>query len=177
MRLNARLCFLLGIVSMHSAAIDPGIVKGQLGFGGEIYTLRNVYAWQPAGQVEELWVYVTDTELPAAAAQDRVKPAELAKENRFRGVKLVIRPKKPTLNSLRGVLYSQAASAFNITGKAPRWRRLLVGDKRVVGKLKYASAAWSLDVEFSAPVFGGGGKADNSPQARVTAREGRGMLQ
>jgi hypothetical protein len=54
-----------------------------------------------------------------------------------------------------------------------------VGDKRVVGKLKYQDddrdKPWVLDVEFSAPVFGASGKmqtltgaqAQKSPQAEV----------
>ena len=53
-----------------------------------------------------------------------------------------------------------------------------MGDKRVVGKLQYADSdapAWSLEAEFSAPVFGSSGKmqtlsgaqAQKSPQAEV----------
>ena len=171
----------LGVLSVNAAAIDPGTVKGQLTEGGKVYTLKHVYAWQPPMHLlprrahEQLWVYVTDTELPAAAAQDRFKPEQLAKENRFRGVKLVIYPANLDLGSLYADIYGPDGSSNYGIGAPSIWQRLLVEDNRVVGKLQYASTDFSLDVEFSAPVFGSDGKvqtlsgaqAPKSPQAEA----------
>ena len=179
--LTVSLSIFLGVLSMNAAAIDPGTVKGQLTQGGKVYTLKHVYAWQPYAQTEELWVYLTDAELPAAAAQDHFKPDQLAKEKRFRGVKLVIHPAKPDLHKLQAKPYGpDDSSTSNASSSREIWQRLLVADKRVVGKLQYAdtfptATAWSLDVEFSAPVFGSSGKmqtlsgaqAQKSPQAEV----------
>ena len=170
------LSIFLGILSMNAAAIDPGTVKGSLTYKGKVYSLQHVYAWQPPGQAEELWVYVTDAELPAAAAQDRFEPAKLADEDRFRGVKLIIHPTKADLKSLNMVLYAPGDRSSLQASGGSRWQRLLVGNKRVVGKLQYEdSDKFSLDVEFSAPVFGASGKmqtlsgaqAQKSPQAEV----------
>ena len=135
--LTVWLSIFLGVLSMNAAAIDPGTVKGKLTHKGKDYPLKHVYAWQPYAQAEELWVYVTDAEVPAAAAKDLVKPAELARENRFRGVKLVIHPTKPDLNSLQAVPYAPGESGMlTASGTSPKWQHLRVGDKRVAGKLK-----------------------------------------
>ena len=174
-RLAVCLGIFLGVLSVNAAAIDPGTVKGQLTHGGQMYTLTHVYAWQPPGQAEEMWIYVTNAELPPAAAQDRFEPAQLARENRFRGVKLVIHPAKPDVKSVQAVLYTPDGSSTANASGPTIWQRLRVGDKRVVGKLQEAFIDWSLDVEFSAPVFGSGGKmqtlsgakAQKSPQAEI----------
>ncbi len=171
------LSIFLGVLSMNATAIDPGTVKGKFTYKGKDYILQHVYAWQPPAQAEELWVYVTDAGLPAAAAQGRSKSVELAAENRFHGAKLVVHPTKPDLNSLNLMLYAPRDLPLfgSASRSSPVWQHLRVGDKRVVGKLKYEESDWSLDVEFSAPVFGSSGKmqtltgaqAQKSPQAEV----------
>ena len=174
--LTVCLGIVLGVFSLTAAAIDPGTIKGKFTHKGKDSPLTHVYAWQPYAQAKELWVYVTDTEVPAAAAKDFIKPAELAKENRFRGVKLVIHPTNPDLNSLEAVPYAPGERGMlTASGTSPKWQHLRVGDKRVAGKLKYEGGDWSLDAEFSAPVFGSSGKmqtligaqAQKSPQAEV----------
>ena len=173
--LTVCLSIFLGVLCMNAAAIDPGTVKGTFSHGGKAYPLKHVYAWQPYAQAEELWVYVTDAEVPPAAAQDRFKPDELAKENRFRGVKLVINPASPDLKSLKAKPYAPGEGGMLTASGGPQWQRLSVADKRVVGKLKYEGSDWALDAEFSAPVFGssgsmqtlGGAQAQKSPQAEV----------
>ena len=166
----------LGVLSVNAAAIDPGTVKGQLTYEGKVYTLKHVYAWQPYAQTEELWVYLTDAELPAAAAQSMGKANQLANENRFRGLQLRINPVQPNLKSINAVIYTLGSRpTVGISGTEPRWQRLLVSNNRVVGNLQYKSRDWSLEAEFSAPVFGSTGKmqtlsgaqAQKSPQAEV----------
>ena len=163
---------------MNAAAIDPATVKGTFSHGGKDYPLKHVYAWQRYAQTEQLWIYLTDAEVPAAAAQTLSGPATLAREGRFRGVRLVVHPTKPDLNRLEVDFYTPGEGTMGIavtaSGGAP-WQRLLVGDKRVAGKLQYKGNAWSLDAEFSAPVLGSSGKmqtltgaqAQKSPQAEV----------
>ena len=169
-------CFgiLLAVLSMNAAAIDPAAVKGTFSHGGKAYALKHVYAWQPYAQTEALWIYLTDAEVPAAAAKDHVRPAKLAREGRFRGVRFVIHPTKTDLSKLEADIY--AGEGATVTGSGVSlWQHLRVGDKRVVGKVKYEDRDWSLDAEFSAPVFGSSGnmqtlkgaQAQKSPQAEV----------
>ncbi len=170
-------CIILGLLSGNAAAIDPGTVKGRLTYEGRVYALQHVYAWQPPLQVDELWIYVTDNPLPAAAAQHDSMPEELAREKRFGGAKLIIRPLKPRLEDMKGVIYAPREDGYSVDKfiLAPSWQRLIVGDKRVVGKVQSQWMNWTLDVEFSAPVFGStgavrtiiGAEARNSPQAGV----------
>ena len=169
---------------MNATAIDPGTVKGKLTYDGTVYDLRHVYAWQPPAQTKELLVYVTDEKLPAAATRNPSDPAELVDlqdEGRLHGVRLVINPTQPDLKSLELNGFAQNRRfKFESTSGGPKWKRLLVGDKRVVGTLKFAGVdmlglAWSLDVEFSAPVFGpGGGQASAAPKAPGGAQAGAG---
>jgi PPK2 family polyphosphate:nucleotide phosphotransferase len=72
-------------------------------------------------------------------------------------------------------IYGPDGSSNYGIGAPSIWQRLLVDDNHVVGKLQYASTDFSLDVEFSAPVFGSDGKvqmlsgaqAQKSPQAEA----------
>ena len=141
---------------MNAAAIDPATVKGTFSHGGKAYALKHVYAWQPYAQTEALWIYLTDAEVPAAAAKDLFKPAKLAREGRFRGVRFVINPTKTDPSKLEADIY--AGEGATVTGSGVSlWQHLRVGDRRVVGKVKYEDRDWSLDAEFSAAVFGSGG--------------------
>lgn len=174
--LTVSLSILLGVLSMNAAAIDPATVKGTFSHGGKTYALKHAYAWQPYGQAEALWIYLTDAEVPAAAAKDPMQPPKLAREGRFRGVKFVINPTKTDLSKLEADIYAGEGSTVTGSGFSG-WQHLRVGDKRVVGKVKYAErdGDWSLDAEFSAPVFGSSGnlqtlsgaQAQKSPQAEV----------
>ena len=166
----------LGAVSMSATAIDPGTVKGKLTYDGTVYDLRHVYAWQPPAQTRELLVYVTDEKLPAAATRNPSDPAELVdlqNDGRLHGVRLLINPAQPDLKSLELNGFAQNRRfKFVSAGGSPKWKRLLVDGKRVVGTLQFAGVdmlglAWSLDVEFSAPVFGpgGGGQASTATKA------------
>ncbi len=176
-RLAAYATIVLGLLSANAAAIDPGTVKGRLTYEGRVYELQHVYAWQPPLQFDELWIYLTDNPLPPAAAQHDSLPGELAREKRFAGVKLIIRPRKPRLEDMKGVVYAPREDGYAVDKFAlgPGWQRLMVGDKRVVGKVQAPWMNWMLDVEFSAPVFGStgavrtivGAEARNSPQAGV----------
>ena len=172
--LIACLGLFLGALCMNAAAIDPGTVKGKFTHEGKTYALKHVYAWQPYAQTEALWIYLTDAEVPPAAAKDLVKPANLAREGRFRGVRFVINPTKTDPSKLEADVY--AGNGGTVTGSGVTlWQQLRVGDKRVVGKVKYEDSEWSLDAEFSAPVFGSSGsmqtmagaQAQKSPQAEV----------
>jgi hypothetical protein len=174
--LTSCLGILLGVLAMNAAAIDPATVKGTFRHGGKVYALKHVYAWQPYAQTEALWIYLTDAEVPAAAAKDLLKPAKLAREGGFRGVRFVINPTKTDLTRLEGDIYAGEGSTVTGSGVS-MWQHLRVGDKRVVGKVKYEEkdGDWSLEAEFSAPVFGSSGKlqtltgaqAQKSPQAEV----------
>lgn len=191
----------LGLLAMNAVALDPGTVKGRLSYDGEVYSLKHVYAWRSSAQAEELWIYLTDAELPAAAAQDHAKLKELVGQGRLHGVKLVVNAAKPDPEKLAGTLFLPVPAgyedmpAFWDSANAGGWKRLKLGDKRVVGDLFVSAGAglfssgshrfadtqaWSIEAEFSAPIFGPGGgqtlaglqtlrgaQAQKSPQAEV----------
>jgi hypothetical protein len=193
----------LGVMSMNTAAIDSGTVKGQHSYDDKVYSLRHVHALRSSAKTEELWIYLTDAELPAAAAQDDAKLRELVGEGRLHGVKLVVNAATPdpVAGGVAGTLLLPVPAgytdmpAFWDSDKIGGWQSLELQDKRVVGSLflqvdaglfssgsrKFADTkAWSIEAEFSAPVFvrvGGqtsagtttltGAQAQKSPQAEV----------
>lgn len=191
----------VGVVSMNAAAFDAGTVKGQFSYDGKVYHLKHVYAWRSSAQAEELWIYLTDAELPAAAAQDYARLKELVGQGRVHGVKLVAHANKPDPTTLAGTLLLPVPAgyedmpAFWGSANAGGWKRLKLGDKRVVGSVfvsadaglfssgshRFADTqAWSLEAEFSAPIFAPSGgqtragmqtlkgvQAQKSPQAET----------
>ena len=176
---------------MNAEAIDPGTVTGKYTYEGTDYPLKHVYAIQPPGQVEQLWVFATDREVPAAVAKDHSYLAKMGDVGgRCYGVTFLIDLTEPELKSVELAIYNSYYIVGHDRASArTTWQRLLVRDKRVAGKLQYKVAesesegarhhtfnpAWSLDVEFSAPVYGASGKmrtlsgaqAQQSPQAEV----------
>jgi len=170
-------CIALALLAVNAAAIDPGTVKGRLTYEGKAYVLRHVYAWQPPLQAGELWIYLTDNPLPPLAAQHDSRPEELAREKRFGGAKLIIRPLKPRLEDMKGVIYAHREDGYSVDkfNFGPGWQSLIVGERRVAGKIRSQWMNWTLEAEFSAPVSGStgavrtiiGAEARNSPQARV----------
>jgi len=172
---------------MNAEAIGPGTVTGKYTYEGTDYPLKHVYAIQPPGQVEQLWVFATDREVPAAVAKDHSYLAKMGDVGgRCYGVTFLIDLTEPELKSVELAIYNSYYIVGHDRASArTTWQRLLVRDKRVAGKLQYAVAgregerssepAWSLDVEFSAPVYGASGKmrtlsgaqAQQSPQAEV----------
>ena len=157
---------------MNAAAIEPGSVKGKLTYDGKVYTLRHVHAFMPNAQSKELWVYIADATMPAAVAQENDELEKILNEGRFRGLSLLINPTKPDLESLDLKIFAHKSFTFEETGGGPKWKRLVVGGKRVVGKLQYAGVDsglnWSLDVEFSAPVYGLGGGGQTSAGTKAS---------
>lgn len=176
----------LGASSMSAAAMEAASIKAQLTLGEEAHVLKHVLAWQPPEQTEELWIYLTDAELPLATARDPAKVKELVGQGRLRGVKLVINSAKPDPEKLNGTLFLPVASGYqdmpafwDSAGNAG-WERLVLVDKRVLGSLivsagaglfssgsrKFADTpAWSLEAEFSAPIVAAaGGEASTSTQ-------------
>jgi hypothetical protein len=205
-RLAVVLVLLFGVLPRTAAAIDSATIKGQLRVDGRTHTLTHALAWQPTAPGEELWIFLTDVELPPAAAQDPARVEGLVAEGRLHGVKLVVDAKKPDPAKLNGTLFlpvpagSEDMPAFWESEGAAGWDALSLGNERVVGSLfvgagaglfssgarKFADTpAWSLEAEFSAPVFGPGGgtpaaggertltgaQAQQSPQGEARRRQ------
>jgi hypothetical protein len=124
--LTVPLSIFLGALSINAAAIDPATVKGTFTHGGKAYALKHAYAWQPYAQTEVPLIYLTDAEVPAAAARDVLKPAKLAREGRFRGVKFVINPTKTDPSKLEADIY--AGEGATVTGSGQSlWQHLRRG--------------------------------------------------
>jgi hypothetical protein len=169
----ACLAVVLGLLSPHAAAIDPGTVKGTLTYKGKVYNLQNAYAWQPPGQNEALLVVIADAKLPPAAVKGGSAVARLAAQNNFRALQFTVHATKPDLNTLDATLYAPEDYHPRQSSGGPQWQQLAVNGRRVTGRLKADGDTWSVNAEFSAPVFGGTGKsqtltgaqAQTSPQA------------
>lgn len=152
-------------------------VAGSLRYDDRVYVLQHVYAWQPPLQNEELWIYLTDQPLPAAAAEDPLLAEQLARENRFGGVKLIVNPARPRLDDIRGVVYAPHTDGYSIDqfNFGPSWQALTIADRRVAGRLRTEWMSWALQADFTAPVLGSSGTvrtvtgvaAQHSPQAEV----------
>jgi hypothetical protein len=170
-------CLAIVVLSAHVAAAQPGTVKGRLTYGDKVYNLQHVYAWQPPLQDEELWIYLTDQPLPPAAAQDGSLPEELARNNRFGGIKLIVHPVEPRLGDMKGVVYAPRDGRFSLDkfNFGPDWQALTITKRRVTGKARTKWMSWTLEAEFNAPVEGStgtvrritGAEAQRSPQAEV----------
>ena len=167
--LAAGLSLLLAVLSAAAAPADPATVKGRFTYGGKVYVLQHVYAWQPPFQGEELWIYVTDNPLPPAAAQHDSLPEQLAREKRFGGVKLIVRPVQPRREDMKGVVYAPREDGYSVDtfNFGPTWQRLTVENQRVAGKIASKWMNWTLDVEFSAPVLGSTGKVQTIAGAKA----------
>ena len=159
------------------SAAEPGTITGTLTFDGTVYPLQHVYVWQPPLQDTELWIFLTDRPLPPAAAEDDAQTEQLARDNVFGGIKLVIDPLSPRLDDIRGVVYAPTGDGFSLDqfNFGPSWQTLEVRDRRVTGTLRTGWMSWTLEAEFNAPVEGSTGnvttltaaEAQTSPQADV----------
>jgi hypothetical protein len=102
-------------------------------------------------------------------AADPAAVLALATSGKLRGVRLNVDAAAPNANELQGALLLGKDDApsgeivFAASGEK-YWERLSAGDKRIGGALRYpreagpgGSAAWAIDVSFSAPVFGSAG--------------------
>lgn len=172
---NACLVMMLGMFSLHAAAIDPGTVKGTLTYKGKVHNLQHAYAWQPPWQDQAFMVVLSDTKLPGSAVRSSSAMARQAAANNFRALQLVIHATKPDMNSLVATLYTPEGHHPRESSGGPQWQQLTVSGGRVTGKLRAGDGdPWSVNLEFSAPVFGGSKvqkltaeQARKSPQADV----------
>ncbi len=157
---------LLAVAAADAAAIDPPAVKGHLQYGAQRYELLHAQAVRSAQSGQRLWIVLTTAELSVKDAADAARTLQLAMSGKLRGVRLAVDAAAPKASELQGALLlsREEAPAGEIVfgaGAQKHWERLTLGDKRIVGKVRYGkeastfsgSPAWALDVEFSAPVF------------------------
>ena len=156
---------LLQAAAAPVAAIDPPVAQGVLQYGQQRYELRYAQAVRNPDQPQRLWILLTTAELSVKDAGDASRTMKLATSGKMRGVRLDVDAAAPNPNQLQGALLlskEESPGGEIVFGMGARkyWERLTLGDKRIVGTLRFASEAgmsgspaWALDVSFSAPVF------------------------
>ena len=155
-------CLLLGIVAASARAIDPPTVQGYLQYGKQRYELRHAQAVRNPDDPRRLWILLTTAELSVKDAADASRTLKLAMNGKLRGVRLNVDAAAPKANELQGALLlskeeSPGGEVVFGAGGQKYWERLTLGDKRIVGKLRYVregdTPAWTIDADFSAPIF------------------------
>jgi len=167
-RLTMLCGLLLGSAAVPAAGLDPATVQGHLVFGAQRYELRYAQAVSQPENPQRLWILLTTTELSAADAADAARTLKLATSGELRGVRLAVAAADPQVDVLQGALLlskeeSPSGEIVFAAGAEKYWDRLTVGDKRIVGALRYGveassfsdTPAWSLQVNFDAPIFSG----------------------
>lgn len=165
----------IAVVCLHVAPVWAGSAKGRLTYDGKVYDLQHVYAWQPLFQDRELWIYLTDRALPTAAAPDDEAVEDLARGDRFGGIKLIVEPTRPRLDDIRGIVYAPRDGLFSLDkfNFGPSWQTLAIEGRKVSGTARTKWMNWTLEVEFTTEVEGStgtvqtmtGAEAQGSPQA------------
>lgn len=167
LRLSVLLVALLvGPAAGPARAIDPPVGQGYLRYGDQRYELRHVQAVQSRDDPRRVWILLTTTAVSVTDAADPSRTLALATSGTLRGVRLSVDSAAPRAGELAGALLlgrdeSPGGELVFAAGAERYWERLLVGDKRIVGKLRYAvdasssggARAWALDASFSAPIF------------------------
>lgn len=154
-------CLLPGIITAPAYALDPPTVQGHLQYGKQRYELRHAQAVRNPDNPKRLWILLTTAELSVKDAADPSRTLKLAMNGKLRGVRLHVDAAAPKANELQGALLlgmdeSPGGEVVFGAGGQKYWERLTMGDKRIVGKLRYTretSSPWTLEVEFSAPIF------------------------
>ena len=157
------------LASAPARAIDPGTVQGHLQYGKQRHELRHVQAVRNPNNPKRVWILLTTAEISVKDAADPAAVMALAASGKLRGVRLNVDAAAPNASELQGALLLGKEDApggevvFGASGEK-FWERLAAGDKRIGGALRYpreaspgGSPAWTIDVSFSAPVFGKAG--------------------
>ncbi len=167
--MKSSLAVIVGGILLQAAAaayaIDPPVVQGHLEYGQQRYDLRYAQAVRNPDDPQRLFILLTTAELSVKDAADVSRTLNFAMSGKLRGVRLNVSAVAPNPDQLQGALLLGKAESpggeivFGMGGRK-YWQRLSLGDKRIVGSLRYAresgssdSPAWALDVNFSAPVF------------------------
>lgn len=152
----------LGFATAPGYTLDPPTARGHLQYGQQRYELRHVQAVRNPNDPRRLWIVVTTAELSVKEAADASRVLGLAMTGKLRGARLSVDAAVPKATELQvALLLSKEESpggevVFGAGGRK-YWDRLILGDKRIVGTLRFATEAssppWALEVDFSAPIF------------------------
>ena len=150
-------------------AIDEGVAKGTLVVDGRPIRLAHSYAHRHDNEERlldgpELRLLLTDRKVSHAVLAG-IRPArltELARTGEVEGVLLTVDARKP-LAGVRGVLLTagrnplEMLTAFSHGGGDGGFRKLAIGNNRVLGDVHHqaprASPAFEYSATFNAPLF------------------------
>ena len=165
--------FILGVALACAAAtahaIDEGVAKGSLVVDGRTIPLAHSYAHRHDNEEglldgPELRVLLTDRKVPHTllAGVHTLRLSELARRGEVTGVLLTMDARKPAAG-MRGVLLAgennpqKSLTSFSLSGGDGGFRKLSIGDNRVIGEAQHqslrGSPAFEYSAAFSAPLF------------------------
>ena len=157
---------LLGVITAPAYALDPPTGQGYLQYDQQRYELRYAQAVLNPANPKRVWILLTTAELSAKDAADAARTLTLAMSGKLRGVRLNVDAAAPKATELQGALLlskeeSPGGEIVFGAGGEKSWEQLMLGDKRILGKVRLAkeagpsggSPAWAFDVTFNAPIF------------------------
>ena len=159
----------LALSIAQAYAIDEGVAKGSLVAADRTITLTHSYAHRhdnAEGLLDgpELRILLADREIPHTllAGVYTARLDELARKGEVQGVLLMVDPRKPAAG-MRGVLLmaekrpGRSLTSFSFSGGDGGFRRLQIGNNRVLGDTHHESTrsapAFEYSATFSAPLF------------------------
>ena len=150
-------------------AIDEGVAKGSLVVDGRTIPLAHSYAHRHDNEEglldgPELRVLLTDRKVPHTllAGIHPARLTELARTGEVAGVLLTVDARKPAAG-MRGLLLAgeknpqKSLTSFSLSGGDGGFRKLTIGDNRLLGEAHHqslrGSPAFEYSATFSAPLF------------------------
>ena len=189
-KLGRRGAFFLELLALSIApgyAIDEGVAKGSLKVEGRAVTLTHSYAHRHDNEEglldgPELRILLADREVPHTllAGVYTARLDALARKGGVQGVLLMVDPRKLTAG-MRGVLLmaeksrGKSLTSFSFSGGDGGFRRLQIGNNRVLGDAHHESTrskpAFEYSATFSAPLFREEPISEKLPGARAMDSE------
>jgi len=152
-----------------ACAIDEGVAKGSLVIEGRTIPLAHSYAHRHDNEEglldgPELRILLTDRKIDHTllAGIHTAGLDDMARKGTVQGVLLTVDPRKPAAGA-RGVLLAaeknpqKSLTSFSFSGSDSGFRKLTVGNNRVLGEAHHQSPrgapAFEYAATFSAPLF------------------------
>ena len=159
----------LACAAATAHAIDEGVAKGSLVVDGRTIPLAHSYAHRHDNEEglldgPELRVLLTDRKVPHTllAGIHPARLTELARKGEVAGVLLTLDARKPAAG-MRGVLLAgeknpqKSLTSFSLSSGDGGFRKLTIGDNRLLGEAHHqslrGSPAFEYSATFSAPLF------------------------
>ncbi len=154
-----RLFFLLvAFFPLIAAAAKPGTAKGTITFNGKPKNLVYAYAWKEADHFKKTQintvVFLSTDKLDDKALADRSTLIDLARKDKFTGVRVEIDPKGEAGN---GTFYTAAEDGYFDASGMHKFEKKSMTATKVEGKVSapeghFFKTSYSYSATFEAPI-------------------------